>query len=599
MSEQLTRNEIAEEMKWDLSTIYTSIEKWEADFSRINGLVTAVLAFKGKLGDSPQTLADCYKTQDAMERVVEKIYTYAHLESDQDTAKSETRSRVDRITSKFAEISGKLAWFDPELLALPEETFSSYLEAEELSFYNRTLQEQARSRAHTLSEKEERILGMSSEVMGAASKAFSILNNADIKFPKIKDDDGNDVELTHGSYVKFLESGDREIRKGAFNAMYDTYNSYRNTFACTMGSNVKKDVLKAELRNFPSALESSLHPDNVPADVYNNLISTVHSNLPALHRYYDLRRKVLKLDKLDMCDVYNPLIAESKIEVSWEEACQWVREACKPLGEEYCTILERAFEERWIDVLENKGKRSGAYSSGCHDTSPYVLMNYSGTLNDVFTLAHELGHSMHSYYSRNAQPYHYSSYKIFVAEVASTTNELLLHDYLMKKTEDKNFRLYLLNHLVDGFKGTVYRQTMFAEFEKEIHERVERGEPLTPDNLCEYYYELNKKYHGDAVEPDQKIEMEWARIPHFYYNFYVYKYATGFSAAVALSKNILSGDQKKLDDYLGFLKAGGSKDVLDIMKDAGVDLSTPEPINSALTEFSGVVDELERELVNR
>jgi len=597
MSEQLTRSEIADDMKWDLSPIYKTVEQWESDFSGIDPLVDAILRFKGQLGNSAQTLSDCFKAQDEMERFIEKIYTFAHLESDQDTSNSETRSRVDRIAAKFAEISGKTAWFEPELLALSDDIFDNYLKADELSFYNRTLREQARNRPHTLSEKEERILGMSSEVMGAASKTFSILNNADIKFPKVKDDSGNEVELTHGNYVKFLESGDREVRKNAFNTMYSTFDSYRNTFACTLGANVKKDVLKAELRNFPDALAASLHPDNVPETVYNNLISTVHSNLPALHRYYDLRRKVLKLNKLDMCDVYNPLISESKIEVSWNQACEWVKESCKPLGEEYCTIMERAFDERWIDVYENKGKRSGAYSSGCYDTNPYVLMNFSGTLNDVFTLAHELGHSMHSYYSRHVQDYHYSSYKIFVAEVASTTNELLLHDYLMKKNEDKGFRLYLLNHLVDGFKGTVYRQTMFAEFEKEIHERVERGEPLTPDTLCKYYYDLNKKYHGEAVEPDIKIEMEWARIPHFYYNFYVYKYATGFSAAAALSKNILCGDKGKLDAYLSFLKAGGSKDALDIMKDAGVDLSTPAPINSALEEFAEVVTELEKELL--
>ncbi len=590
------RNEIPEAKKWDLTTIYASVDKWEADFQQIDGLVDKMLEFKGRLGESAQVLADCFKTQDSMSRFVDKIYTYAHLESDQDIANSETRSRLDRIAAKFAEISGNIAWFEPELLALPEKTFDDYLNCVELEFYNRTLLEQLRHRAHTLSEKEERILGMSSEVMGTAAKAFSILNNADIKFPKIKDEEGKEIELTHGNYSKFLESGNRNVRKNAFDAMYETFGSFRNTLACTLGANVKKDILQAKLRNFPDALAASLHPDNVSENVYNNLINTVHKNLQTLHQYYDLRRRVFGLDKLDMYDIYNPLLAESKIEVSWEQACEWVKEACKPLGEEYCSILERAFDERWIDVLENKGKQAGAYSSGCYDTTPYVLMNYNGTLNNVFTLAHELGHSMHTYYSCHTQDYHYSHYKIFVAEVASTTNELLLHHYLMNKNDDKQFKLYLLNRLADNFKATVYRQTMFAEFEKEVHERIERGEPLTPDNLCEYYYELNKQYHGEALEADRKIEIEWARIPHFYYNFYVYKYATGFSAAVALAKSILSGDQNKLNAYLGFLQAGCSKDVLDIMQDVGVDLLSSEPIDSALAEFATVVNKLEESL---
>lgn len=597
MSKLPTRKEIPQHLQWDLTLIYEKDEDWESDFKKIDQLVYSVIQFKGKLCDSPQTLASCFDSMDMMERHVEKVYTYAHLKSDQDTTQSESQSRLDRISTKCAEISGKLAWFKSELMALPEDIFNNYLQAQELEFYNRTLKEYARNRNHTLSAKEERLLGMSSEVMGCASKIFSTFNNADLKFPSIEDGEGNTIELTHGNYIKFLESDNRCVRKRAFDAMFNTYGSYRNTLACTLSANVKKDVLKAELRNFPDALSSSLHADNIPSKVYNNLISTVHNNLPALHRYYDLRRKVFGVNKLDMYDIYNPLIPKSKLEVGWEEATKWVMEACKPLGEEYCSVLKRAFSEQWIDVLENKGKRSGAYSSGCYDTVPYILMNYSGTLNDVFTLAHELGHSMHSYYSRNHQKYHYSSYKIFVAEVASTTNELLLHDYLLKNTTDNNFKLYLLNHLADGFKGTVYRQTMFAEFEKEIHERAERGESLTADNLCKYYYELNKKYHGYAVDADQKIEMEWGRIPHFYYNFYVYKYATGFSAAVALSKNILSGDTTKLESYLNFLKAGSSKDVLDIMRDAGIDLSSSSPINSALAEFDSVVSQLEKALL--
>lgn len=596
MSKQIERSEISEEMKWDLTKIYSSLNEWEKDFDSIDERADTVVSFQGRLAESAQIVCDAYSAQDTLGRLISKVYTYAHLESDQDTSNSETRSRLDRISGKYAEISGKTAWFEPELLALPQETFDSYLGAPELEFYNRSLLEIARSRPHTLSAAEERILGMTSEVLGSSSKTFSILNNADLTFPTIKDSDENDVQLTHGNYVKFLESDKREVRKGAFDAMYETYGTLRNTYCSTLSATVKKDVVKSQLRNFDSALEASLHPDNVPADVYNNLISTVRSHFPALHKYYDIRRRALGLDTLDMCDVYTPMLKDYKLEVPWEQACEWVLEACKPLGEEYCALLKRAIDERWIDVLENKGKRSGAYSSGCYDTVPYILMNYNGTLNNVFTLAHELGHSIHSYYSRNTQEYHYASYKIFVAEVASTTNELLLHHYLMEIADTKEFKQYLLNHLLDGFKGTVFRQTMFAEFEKEIHQRVEAGQPLTPDNLCEYYYNLNKEFHGDAVTPDEKIGLEWARIPHFYYNFYVYKYATGFSAAVALSKNILSGDSKLLEDYIGFLKAGGSQDVLDIMRNAGVDLSTPAPIDAALSEFSEAVDQMESEL---
>ncbi len=599
MSEQLTRNEIPESKKWDLSPLYKTTENWETDFNQIDKGIDEALKYRGRVRESAEILAQAFKAIDKMERHLEKVYTFAHLESDQDTSNSETRSRLDKVTAKIAETSGKMAWFEPEVLSLSEETFNTYLTSPALEFYTRTLTELARRRPHTLSEKEERILGMSSEVMNSASKTFSILNNADITFPKVKDEAGKEIQLTHGNYVNFLENKDRSVRKAAFDAMYSTFGSLRNTLACTLSSNVKKDVLKSQLRNFDSALESALHPDNIGSDVYNNLISTVHDNLPALHKYYDIRRKILNLDKLDMCDVYNPLVPDSKVEVTWEQACEWVQEACKPLGEEYCTVLKRAFDERWIDALENKGKRSGAYSSGCYDSAPYIMMNFSGTLSDVFTLAHELGHSMHSYFSKKEQDYHYSSYKIFVAEVASTTNELLLHNYLMEISTDENFKLYLINHLIDSFKGTVFRQTMFAEFEKEIHEMVEQSKPFTADSISAYYYELNKKYHGEAVDPDSKIEMEWARIPHFYYNFYVYKYATGFSAAVALSKNILSGDAAKLEDYLNFLKAGCSKDVLDILKDAGVDLSTPEPINSALSEFSEIVDELEQVLLYR
>ena len=509
-----------------------------------------------------------------------------------------TAPGVDRAGSLFAEISGKTAWFDPEIMAISKKRMTELLATPELSFYKRSLEELLRSRPHTLSEKEERILGLSSDVMGTASKTFSILNNADMRFPKITDEDGKRVELTHSNYIKFLESKKRRVRKKAFRGMYTTYTKLRNTFATTLDGTIKKHVLSAKLRNYPSALNAALFSDNVPEKVYMELIQAVHDKLPALHKYMQLRCEVLDLEQIDMYDVFTPLVPECKLEVSWDKAKELVQEAFKPLGKEYCENLNQAFDQRWVDVLENRGKRSGAYSSGCYDSYPYLLLNFNGTLNDVFTLAHELGHSMHSFYSHQEQEYHYADYRIFVAEVASTTNELLLHDHLMKTTDDDNVKAYLLCHLLDQLRGTLYRQTQFAEFELWLHQQSEKSIPLNADMLSKKYFELNAEYYGKSVKPNQRIEMEWARIPHFYYNFYVYKYATGISAAVQLSRNILSGDAEKIKDYFAFLKAGDSKEVLDIMKDAGVDLSTPEPVYAALDLFNDTVDQLRKLLIN-
>ena len=593
----LKREQIPVEMTWDLEAIYASHEDWEKDFAAIPGLVDKFMAFKGRLAESAVVLRDAIEAEDAMERLAEKVYVYAHLRSDEDTGHSENRSRVDRAQTLFAEISGKTAWFDPEIMEIPGEKMDELLAAPELEFYRRSLEELLRSRPHTLSEREERILGLSSDVMGTASKTFSVLNNADLRFPVLTDDKGKKVELTHGNYIKFLESSRRDVRKRAFRAMYDTYEKLRNTFATTLDGTIKKHVLSAKLRGYPSALNAALFSDNVPEKVYTELIRAVHDKLPALHKYMQLRCDVLGLKKIDMYDVFTPLVPECKVEVSWENAKKMVKEAFKPLGEEYCRNLNKAFEQRWVDVLENRGKRSGAYSSGCYDSYPYLLLNYHGTLNDVFTLAHELGHSMHSFYSHEEQDYHYADYQIFVAEVASTTNEQLLHDYLMKNTDDDNLKAYLLCHLLDELRGTIYRQTQFAEFELWMHQQAEKSIPLNADMLSKKYFELNSKYYGESVKADRRIEMEWARIPHFYYNFYVYKYATGISAAIELSRNILSGDAGKLKDYFGFLKAGDSKDVLDIMKDAGVDLSTPEPVHVALDLFDATVEQLRKLLV--
>ncbi len=597
MSEEIARlperGEIPEEMTWDLAPLYSNTDQWEHDFAKLGKLTGDFCESKGKLDSSPEVLAGAFKKLDELERLLEKIYVHAHLKSDEDLGNSENRGRLDRIMSKYAEIEGEIAWFEPEILDLPEIKFQEYQDSSELKFYRRTLTELERSRKHMLSAPEERILGLASDLFATPRKTFSALNNADMKFPVVKDSEGKSVELTHGNFIKFLEEPEREVRKNAFEGMYDTFNSYRNTFASTLDGTIKQHAFSAKLRSYPSALAAALHSDNLPVTLYLNLISSINDGLPALHRYFKLRTEVMGLDKLDMYDIYNPLAPDAKVEVSWDDACKWVKNAMSPLGEEYGNVLGRAFSERWVDVLECRGKRSGAYSSGCYDSSPYILMNYHGTLNHVFTLAHELGHSMHSYYSNQAQDYHYAGYRIFVAEVASTVNELLLHHYLLgEKGGDAGFRTYLLNHLVDEIRGTVFRQTMFAEFEKALHEQAENSIPLTPDLLCESYYELNGKYHGEFVAPDKRIEMEWARIPHFYYNFYVFKYATGFSAAAALSRKLLDNEPGAHDAYLGFLKAGDTKDVLDIMKDAGVDLTKPEPVQAVIKLFDETVSEL-------
>ncbi|MDD2402947.1 MAG: oligoendopeptidase F [Victivallaceae bacterium] len=581
---------------WDLNLLYADINDWENDFNSLENLVTEFNSYRGKLAQSPEVLAEAFQKSDKLYRHAEKIYCYAHLKADENTADSKNRARLGMIESKFAEISGSTSWFEPEFMSINEQTITYFLNSEKLAFYRKSIEELLRERAHVLSEKEERLLGLGSDAMNSAGKIFSTLNNADLTFPEINDEDKHKTELTHGNYIRFMESGNRTVRKRAFTTMFDTYKKYRNTMAATLDGTVKRHVFNAKIRNFPSALEASLFSDNIPVSVYNNLIGAVHDKLPHLHHYLKIRQKALKIRKMDMFDIYNPLVPNYRKEVNFEQAAEWVKAALLPLGNEYQSILEKAFNDRWIDIRECKGKRSGAYSSGCYDSVPYILLNYNNTLNDVFTLAHELGHSMHSYYSNHAQDYHYANYSIFVAEVASTTNEILLHEYLMKQNSDSDWQTYLLCHLADGIRGTIYRQTMFAEFEKHIHELGEKSVTLTADQLCQDYYKLNQKYFGTVINADRRIEMEWARIPHFYYNFYVYKYATGMSAAIRLSQNILEQGNDGLQPYLGFLRAGDSKDVLDIMKDAGVDLTTPEPIHAALDKFAETVCELETKL---
>ena len=581
---------------WDLAALYPSLEAWERDAAQIRPLTEKFAAYRGRLAESPAVMREAIEAQDAASRLTEKVYTYAHLLSDEDTSNNANRARVDKLSALLASLSELEAWFDPEFMKIPDETMQKFLASPELAFYRRSMEELLRDKAHTLSEPEERILGVLSDALGSSSGTFSLLNDADLTFGSVRDGSGKPVKLTHGSYRKLMEDPDREVRRKTFKKLYRRYKEFRNTFASTLDGEIKTHAAEAKLRKYPSCLAAALSDDNVPEQVYTNLIDTVHAKLDKFYPYMELRRRMMKLDKLDMYDIYNPLLPAATGRYPFARAEKLVKEALAPLGEEYVRDLGRAFNERWIDAPERKGKRSGAYSSGCYDSNPYLLLNYNSTLDDVFTLAHELGHSMHSFYSRRAQEYHYAGYRIFVAEVASTTNEILLSEHLLKQAETSEQRAYLYGHLLDEIRGTIYRQTMFAEFELNLHRKAEAGIPLTADELTQEYYDLNKLYYGDAVAPDKLIGLEWARIPHFYYDFYVYKYATGMSAALVLAKNLLSGDAAKREAYLNFLRAGDSKDVLDIMKDAGVDLGTPAPVAAALDYFGDTVEKLRKEL---
>jgi oligoendopeptidase F len=509
------------------------------------------------------------------------------MKGDEDLGNSLYTGMLSRIKSRFVEFSAAQSFFTPELLAIPEAIISSWLKASELEPYRVWLQDTLRYRSHTLSGKEEILLANTSEIISGFSSAFGKLSNVDMpaRFPEIKDENENSVKLTSGNFNAFLQKKNRRVRRDAFLGFYGEVKGNVATKAALLEGQVKSHIFKARARKHGSALEASLFNDIVSVSVYDSLIKSVHDNLPVLHRYYRFRKNALGIDSAHMYDTSVPVVPESKADYTWDEAVNLTLEAVAPLGREYVDTLAQGFQNRWVDIYENKGKRSGAYSSGCYDSYPYILHNFNGTLRSVFTLAHEAGHSMHSLLSRMSQPYHMSDYKIIVAEVASTTNEMLLIDLLLKRMDDNQEKAYLLDHLLGSFKSTLVRQTMFAEFEKLIHEHVESGNPLTPDYLNSSYYDLTKLYQGDSFawdDEDDLIATEWSRIPHFYYNFYVYKYATGLSSAIDISSRILSGEPGAIDSFIAFLKSGSSKPPLELLKRAGVDLTTPEPVNSAL-----------------
>lgn len=589
------RSEIPMEYTWRLEDIFANDELWEQEFADIKALLPSFEKFQGTLGKSADDLYQALVTRDKLSERLEKVFIYARMKYDQDTTNSHYQAYNDRVTSLLSEANSAMSFYRPEILAIPESKIATYLqENKSLQLYAFELEDLNRFRAHVLSEAEEALLAQASEVFQSPSRTFSYINNADIKFPIITDDQGQEIEITHGRYIQLLENSDRRVRKEAFQAVYSTYEKLQNTFASTLSGQVKTHNLLAKLRHYQSARQKALSDNNIPESVYDHLIETVHEHLPIMHRYLELRRKALGLEELHLYDLFVPLTPDVKMEVTYEEAKDILLEGLHPLGNEYLQILQEAFDHRWVDVYENQGKRSGAYSSGTYGTNPYILMNWNDTVDNLFTLAHEFGHSVHSYYTRKTQPYIYGDYSIFVAEVASTCNEALLNDYLLKKTTDKQKRLYLITHHLDKFRSTVFRQTMFAEFELLIHQKAQAGEALTADHLSNIYYELNQKYFGNDVVVDKEIAMEWARIPHFYYNFYVYQYSTGFSAATSLSKQILDEGQPAVDRYLQFLKSGCSASPIEVLQRAGVDMTSPQPIRDAFVVFKEYVDELEQ-----
>ena len=595
MAEVLTRQDVDVTETWNLESIYATNEAWEEEFESIKAMLPLLVEYKGRLGQSAETLYEGLQLRDEVSRRLYKLYTYAHMRYDENTADSFYQAMNDRARTLASQIGATLAFMTPELLAVPEATIESYLnENPDLAVYRHAFDELNQERDHVLTEAEEAILAKAGEVLGQSGTTFGMLNNADLTFPKIKGEDGEEMELTHGRFITFLESSDRSVREAAFKAMYGTYAKYTNTLASTLAGSVKKDNFYADVRKFPSARAAALHGNAIPESVYDGLVEAVHDHLPLLHRYVALRKRVLGLDELHMYDMYTPLVSEVEMKVSYEEAKQLMVEGLAPLGSEYKHILEEGLSERWVDVRETRGKRSGAYSSGAYDTQPFILMNWQDNINNLFTLAHEFGHSVHSYYTRKSQPYPYGDYSIFVAEVASTTNEALLNDYLLKKVTDRKEKLYLLNNQLETFRGTLFRQTMFAEFEHAIHDAARLGQSLTPEFLTSTYYELNQKYFGDEIVLDEEIGLEWARIPHFYYNYYVYQYATGISAAAALTDQILEEGQPAVERYINnFLKAGSSDYPIEVLKAAGVDMTTKAPVEAALRQFERVLDEFE------
>lgn len=583
----LKRDEISDEYKWNLEDMFASDALWEEEYEQTKELCNKIASYQGKLTESAATLLAYFKDTDEANYHLERIYVYANERYHQDTAVSKYQGYASRADSLMVMAESSSAFAEPEILEASAETINAfYKEQPELLKYQRAIDEILRKKAHTLSKEEEKILADAGEIAVGPENIFSMFNNADIRFPAIKDSEGNELPVSHGTFIQLMENKDRNICKQAFESMYHTYQQFGNTVASIFTSHLKQEHFFAKTKKYDSVRAMHLDQGNIPEGVYDNLIETVHKHLPAMHRYMAERKKLLGVEELHMYDLYTPLIDDYDKKYTYEEAKETVLKGLAPMGEEYLSILKEGLSGGWIDVYENENKRSGAYSWGAYGTHPYVLLNHKDNLNSVFTLAHEMGHAIHTYYSNKTQPITYSGYLIFVAEVASTCNEALLMQYLMKNAADEKERRYLINHQLEEFRTTLFRQTMFAEFEQIVHKKIADGEALTQEALNKIYHDLNVLYYGPDVVVDEEIDYEWMRIPHFYTSFYVYQYATGYSAATAFSKLILEGGQPAVDRYVtNFLCGGCSKDPIELLKNAGVDMSTPEPVDAALQVF--------------
>lgn len=588
------RSEVPEELTWDLEIIFASDAEFDESYRKVDKKLESLSQFKGHLAENSEVFLNSIEKILEVSNELERLYVYAHLKNDQDTANSIYQGLYDRASILATKANEAISWFEPEVLEIPDEKLKTYFsENKDLSLYTHFIDQLTALRDHVLSADEESLLAGAGEIFNASSKTFNVLNNADIQFPVIKDENGEDIQLSHGVYGELMESTHRSVREAAFKSLYKVYKGLNNTFASTLSSHIKYHNYNAKVHHYSSARAKALAANHIPEAVHETLLNVVTENLPLLHKYVNLRKELLEVEDLHMYDMYTPITGEAGIKYTYEQAKEETVSALKPLGDEYLAVLDKAFHDRWIDVVENTGKRSGAYSSGSYETNPYILLNWHDSLNHLYTLVHELGHSVHSYFTAENQPYVYGDYSIFLAEIASTTNENILTEYLLETQTDPKVRLAVLNHYLDGFKGTVFRQTQFAEFEHFIHEEAAKGVPLTGEFLNEYYTDLNKRYYGPAVAEDPEIAYEWSRIPHFYYNYYVYQYATGFSAATALAEKILKRDEGALDNYLSYLRSGSSDYPIEVMKKAGVDMTESTYIEEAMNVFESRLSELE------